>query len=67
MGRAARKDFRQVGKRRTEKTISRLDWRKAREDVEPFIHETELASLQYFNAEYFIQLADRLVQAQNVR
>ena len=42
------------------KTISRLDWQKAREDVEPFIHETELASLQYFNAAYFLQLADNL-------
>lgn len=44
------------------KAISSLDWQKAREDVEPFIHETELASLQYFNAEYFMQLADHLVQ-----
>lgn len=44
------------------KAISSLAWRKAREDVEPFIHETELASLQYFNAEYFMQLADHLVQ-----
>ena len=44
------------------KASSRLDWQKAREDVEPFIHETELASLQYFNAEYFMQLADHLVQ-----
>ena len=44
------------------KAISSLAWQKAREDVEPFIHETELASLQYFNAEYFMQLADHLVQ-----
>ena len=42
------------------KAISRLDWQKAREDVEPFIHETELASLQYFNAEYFMQLLPSL-------
>ncbi len=40
--------------------ISCLDWQKAREDVEPFIHETELSSLQYFNAEYFMQLASRI-------
>ena len=44
------------------KTILHLDWGKAREDVEPFIHESELASLQYFNAEYFLQLADRIIQ-----
>ena len=38
--------------------IAQLDWQKAREDVEPFIHETELDSLRYFTAEYFTQLAD---------
>ena len=43
--------------------IASLDWRLAREDVEPFIHRTELASLEYFNAEYFMQLADRIVSA----
>lgn len=32
--------------------------KSAREDVEPFIHETELDSLRYFTAEYFTQLAD---------
>ena len=40
------------------KAISRLDWKKAREDVEPFIHEAELGSLQYFTSEYFMRLAD---------
>ena len=40
------------------KTIARLDWQKAREDVEPFIHEAELETLRYFTAEYFTQLAD---------
>ena len=45
------------------KTILHLDWEKAREDVEPFIHESELASLQYFNAEYFLQLANRIIQS----
>ena len=43
--------------------IASLDWVLAREDVEPFIHRTELASLEYFNAEYFMQLADRIVSA----
>ncbi len=40
------------------KEISSLDWQKAREDVKPFIHETELGSLQYFTSEYFTRLAD---------
>ena len=43
------------------KTIDRLDWQKAREDVEPFIHETELETLRYFTAEYFTRLADRMI------
>lgn len=43
------------------KMIARLDWQKAQEDVEPFIHETELESLQYFTAEYFTRLADGIV------
>ena len=43
--------------------IADLDWRLAREDVGPFIHRTEIASLEYFNAEYFMQLADRIVSA----
>ena len=43
------------------KTITRLDWQKAREDVEPFIHETELETLRYFTAEYFMRLADGMV------
>ena len=43
------------------KTIARLDWQKAREDVEPFIHETELETLRYFTAEYFTRLADGMI------
>ena len=45
------------------KKIASLDWHLAREDVEPFIHRTELAALEYFNADYFMQLADRIVSA----
>ncbi len=45
------------------KAISRLDWQKAREDVEPFIHETELGSLQYFTSEYFTRLAETMTIA----
>ena len=41
--------------------IVRLNWQKAREDVEPFIHETELESLQFFTAEYFTRLADGMM------
>ena len=41
--------------------IAQLDWQKAREDVEPFIHEMELESLRYFTAEYFTRLADKIV------
>ena len=42
--------------------IRQLDWQKAREDVEPFIHESELDSLQYFNADFFSQLADNMAK-----
>ena len=41
--------------------LVQLDWHKAREDVEPFIHETELESLRYFTAEYFTRLVDDMV------
>ena len=41
-------------------TILRLDWQKAREDIAPFIYGAELGSLQYFRADYFLQLVDRM-------
>ncbi len=40
------------------KKIASIDWQMARNDVEPFIHVMDLDSLQYFNADYFLQLAD---------
>ena len=42
------------------KKIANLDWDMARKDVEPFIHATGLESLQYFTAEYFMQLANQI-------
>jgi len=47
-------------KNELKKRIAVLDWRMAREDVEPFIYESELQSLLYFNAEYFSKLADQI-------
>jgi len=45
-------------KRELKRKIASLDWNKARQDVEPFIHENELESLKYFTPEYFTQLAN---------
>lgn len=42
------------------KVIGELDWRRAREDVAPFIHADELRTLEFFTADYFTSLTERI-------
>lgn len=50
-------------KNELKKKISGLDWELAREDVAAFVYERELKSLDYFNVEFFMQLADGMAWA----
>ena len=47
-------------KENLKRKIELLDWQKAKEDIEPFIHENDLQTLNYFNAEFFGKLAEDL-------
>ncbi len=47
-------------KENLKKRIEMLDWQKAKDDVEPFIHESDLMTLNYFNAEFFSRLIEKL-------
>lgn len=45
---------------RIQDVIAELDWNKAKEDVQAFLHPTEVLMLDNFNAKYFCSIADRI-------